>query len=1041
MATVTSTQGNPRSGPQDTERNQEENDWGRRTQETRKTLQDKWKAQDQETEDTWWDNSNWGAAGKMEYQNRSKVDSSEDEELENKDRIKYCNKIFDKITDRNLEDFWLDQFERSKHEQDPSQAYPCLADLDYAYIKVGNSVYSTPIPAEFNASYMDEQKTTENEEERLKPTQTGYIDWSKNESQNKPPQGQKEANNSSAWDDEAANTDMKKIMSEEMRKLIDQTKKQREEAKRSQNATMNKRPKTPTLKDVIQKQQEQMLIQQLKNLNVSQTEKAKTDQNRPATPTPAARYIPPTTAYTKATGTLPKRTGIQAIFDKEDAMTNTIKKVIKDAEKGELQAKYIEKDIFHRNQRKDNPKMNQNQEKEEDEEIEEIHILSEAQLEDWEKSTSNIKIKEFRQVRQNYTHTKNSLIATQPQLEMMRPTYDNEMAKPIGARNKNLIGCFDLLQKQVMNLKTELETLQEKLTKIKDKTSPYQNHQIKMPKLGNQDSFKLENINCVPILESGTKLNVTDIWNYICTLGESLKLSEHGFKLALLSRLKDEYCSAWQAYKDLPLFEAVKNLAAHFDNPTRSYEYANQIHTFGRMASESIGNAIQRLKLLIKQTYQDEDMSKLDMELIGRKIIEDKLKSLVSPEVYRRIVKRIDREQEDGRKITIDDLQSIAQIEEGYIRRADFAKPSIEINHLGSTSELQDRSDEDLEINAIEHKRPHPEDNTEQFTSKRYLDKDGNQHEKRTFQPPREEQRQQRPIRTGSPFQPHYVINNPRPQNRWTERQRSQTLDRRSTRDRQDFQDRSQNNRDNRFRSSSNDRDNRDNREWNNRPDNRNRDDRSRQRYRITNYDNPQNGNTNTFNRGNQQYKNREYNQNNRPQFPRHYNNNQKLTGANNTPISQNNKGNFPIIPYNNRNPNYATIQRYQTPMTDRLRNMRHEQQNSWNQNPQQIVPKYGSQTMPRPQRRDVQADAYYQKNDRYPEREFHQRLRFRGNPDSIIQSINIDPSLRRERCNRCPGQPPHNVGQCMQQQGYQNYNKQYNRQDFRPRNYQNWRR
>ena len=180
-------------------------------------------------------------------------------------------------------------------------------------------------------------------------------------------------------------------------------------------------------------------------------------------------------------------------------------------------------------------------------------------------------------------------------------------------------------------------------------------------------NFDINEIKCIPLLTSNSGMTVSDLWDHIAGIGENLGLSERGFKYLIMSRLRGEFLTAWQFYKDFPLREAIQSLAAHFDNPTSSHEFSNQIHTFKRHKTESIRNAIQRLSLLFSKAHPTLDEN--EKNILKRAVLKEKLPTMMSSQVFRRVRRRIDREKEKGIKLNIQNIVDLAEMEENYENR------------------------------------------------------------------------------------------------------------------------------------------------------------------------------------------------------------------------------------------------------------------------------------------------------------------------------------------------------------------------------------
>ena len=305
-------------------------------------------------------------------------------------------------------------------------------------------------------------------------------------------------------------------------------------------------------------------------------------------------------------------------------------------------------------------------------------IIPREKLEELEGEISILHRSEFKRLIDDYKIAKNALIPTNLALNNLRPQYREELEKEEHKRNKRKIEDFIALSKQQENLSEEMKTTMRKMDEIRLKSAK---NGLKRPVFGNGPSLDVRLIEGIPKVSPGSSMSIQATWNLIVSVGENLELNEDGFKLALLSRLGDEYLKAFQTYSNLPLMEAVKSLVDQFDNPTQPYEFEQQLASFKRRDAESVGNSIQRLKMLIIQA-NPRALGK-ELEFLTETIILNKLPDIVTKDILKCVQRRIDEEKESGRKVTIEQIITFLDKEEYYSKRGNS---TVQVNYVATGS-------------------------------------------------------------------------------------------------------------------------------------------------------------------------------------------------------------------------------------------------------------------------------------------------------------------------------------------------------------------
>ena len=337
----------------------------------------------------------------------------------------------------------------------------------------------------------------------------------------------------------------------------------------------------------------------------------------------------------------------------------------------------------------------------------ELNALSTKEMQDLEVQVGHLKLSDFSLLREKYETRSLTLTSLKHQLSSYTERYKKEILKDKEKQDPEILKQYRLLEKEVKTLSEQLDEIESKIKKMVDTPSPFAVHNIKMPRLGAQDSYDHKKLECIPY--SDEKTSVREVWNFLCEVGEDLNLSEKGFKRALWSRLTSEQREAFDSYREQALKEAISSLVCHFDNPLKSYHYHDLITNFSRKPKENITNSIYRLLSYVEKAFRNTNKKENedeDLKVLRIRTLEDKLRGMCrSKEMFAAIMKKLDKIREQNKTPTVTDIIQAAQLEEEIFERSEMDKMTLSLNNI----DIED-GDEN-EVFAIEEQQEHEQDN------------------------------------------------------------------------------------------------------------------------------------------------------------------------------------------------------------------------------------------------------------------------------------------------------------------------------------------
>ena len=321
----------------------------------------------------------------------------------------------------------------------------------------------------------------------------------------------------------------------------------------------------------------------------------------------------------------------------------------------------------------------------------ELNAISQSQMEKLEKEVGYLKLSDFTLLREKYDTRNMCLTSLNHQLAFFQEKYQNEIKKEKKDQDKDVVRRYQSLETEVKTLTKNLDDIEKKIMKMLDTPSPFSIRNIKMPKLGTEDTYNHKDLEILPY--SDEKTSVREVWNFLVEVGEDLKLSEKGFKRALWSRLTSEQRDSFDTYKEQPLKEAIQSLINHYDNPMKTYHYVDLITNFKRKQSENITNSIYRLLSYVEKAFRNPLKKKNedeDLKVLRIRTLEDKLRGMCgTQEMFKGITKKLDKIREQNKTPTVTDIIQAAQLEEEIHERSEMDKLSLELNNINVRDESE----------------------------------------------------------------------------------------------------------------------------------------------------------------------------------------------------------------------------------------------------------------------------------------------------------------------------------------------------------------
>ena len=440
--------------------------------------------------------------------------------------------------------------------------------------------------------------------------------------------------------------------------------------------------------------------------------------------------------------------------------------------------KYIEASTFNKN-----PKKKSNHSPEE------LKLFSSEYLDELEVSIAELKKPSFEKLKEKYINNLTTFRVSNSQYVISKQVFDIEMQKPEKDRDETMTAAHLSLKSSIADQTIRLKNLEKKLDELATKKSPYYISEIAMPKFGDKDKVDMDAIKMFPIVGSDDDLSIKDLFEAMSPWAEDMGLSEKGLKRAIFARLRGPRAKAWLTYQKQPLKEAITSLSLLYDKRESPQTFANEIKHFTKEPNEDVQNSVQRLIRSIDKYL--ENRPEHDKKVLRMELIKDKLDKLLSSRALREVFKYIEEKHQLGEEVSEKQLLTCIYKEAIFDKRLDTGSTirlqNINVEEAENNSNVNSYEDEidglcddvnDLEINAIEGKRPAETDPNNRFKVARTADRNILT-AKRTL-PPNSFQagRNLNPIVVGNRGNPLVRIGNPNPNNPWHNRQQGNQNDR-----------------------------------------------------------------------------------------------------------------------------------------------------------------------------------------------------------------------------------------------------------------------
>ena len=138
--------------------------------------------------------------------------------------------------------------------------------------------------------------------------------------------------------------------------------------------------------------------------------------------------------------------------------------------------------------------------------VAELNALSTNELEKLEEKVGYLKLSDFTHLREKYETRNLSLASLRHQLASYKDKFNAETKKPKADQDTEVLQHYRLLETEIKTLNTHLEEIEDKIKKMVDTPSPFAIQNIKMPKLGNEDTYNHKKLDCVPYSDEKTSV-------------------------------------------------------------------------------------------------------------------------------------------------------------------------------------------------------------------------------------------------------------------------------------------------------------------------------------------------------------------------------------------------------------------------------------------------------------------------------------------------------------------------------------------------------
>ena len=143
-------------------------------------------------------------------------------------------------------------------------------------------------------------------------------------------------------------------------------------------------------------------------------------------------------------------------------------------------------------------------------------------------------------------------------------------------------------------------------------------------------------LSSLPIFDpKKSQSSLRQTWNVLLVQAGSKKnhLSELGYKNALLHLCRNDAHHFVMNNLDMSLTDLITLLGNRFEKVKTSADYMQDVNSFQRVPTDSLLQNIERLNNAIDEAYKNR--GKKEREVVKETILREKMKLLVTPEVYK----------------------------------------------------------------------------------------------------------------------------------------------------------------------------------------------------------------------------------------------------------------------------------------------------------------------------------------------------------------------------------------------------------------------
>ena len=295
-----------------------------------------------------------------------------------------------------------------------------------------------------------------------------------------------------------------------------------------------------------------------------------------------------------------------------------------------------------------------------------VNSLSEGQLDDLQESLSKSRLDRFNQLREALFVRNQGLKLAKASLNQAQILLDKNPA------NQSATDDLFAAKSDITSLEKNIKTIELEILEL----SQANQKQVVMPsKYGWANSLPTRVISPYDKIGPQSSISISKLWKALIRLGEDNNLSEEGYKSLLMCHLKGSYLETFLELEQEDLRVIIENLINIFDKNSNKFSFLTKIDSFKRDEGEDLSQTISRLGFLIQRANPTK--SKAEIEIIKNHKATSILPTLVSSDVYKRIVQEETQKRHAGREWTINDMCEFGEVMETLERNG---KLNVQVN-------------------------------------------------------------------------------------------------------------------------------------------------------------------------------------------------------------------------------------------------------------------------------------------------------------------------------------------------------------------------